>query len=127
MTDKMKTAKWTIIWIAAIVMTWAGVSLVLPNYEDQETQMAEAKIGSFDISVSTIGTLDAEQSYIVSSSIKGELGKIIFLIDEGAFVKKGDILVEFDSAYFEEEILRLTGELRGLESSFEARKQIIHD
>jgi len=125
MTDKMKTAKWTIIWIAAIVMTWAGVSLVLPNYEDQETQMAEAKIGSFDISVSTIGTLDAEQSYIVSSSIKGELGKIIFLIDEGAFVKKGDILVEFDSAYFEEEILRLTGELRGLESSFEARKQIL--
>lgn len=125
MIIKTKTVKWTIIAVASVFMAWASVRLVMPEYSDNINQIAEAKIASFDIAVSTIGTLDAEQSYIVSSTIKGELAKIIFLIDEGALIKKGDTLVEFDSAYFEEEILRLTGELRGLESSFEARKQIL--
>ena len=38
----------------------------------------------FDVVVETIGTLDAAQSTIVSSTIGGERGKIIWLIDEGS-------------------------------------------
>lgn len=125
MTRKNKMGKWTIILIVAILAIWASLRIALPNHDDTDSQMASVRNQSFDITVNTIGILDAEQSYVVSSTIKGELGKIIYIIDEGTFVKKGDVLVKFDSAYFEKEILKLTGEMNGLKASFEARKQIL--
>lgn len=125
MINKKKIGKWTVIAAAAIVVVWVSVRLVLPINTDADTQLASAKTVSFAITVNTIGTLDAERSYVVSSTIKGENGKIAYIIDEGTFVKKGDVLIKFDSAHFEAEILRLAGELRSREASFEARKQIL--
>ncbi len=125
MAEKNKTGRWILIFITVIIALWISVSIVLPDRNDADSQAVVAENHSFDITVNTIGTLDAEQSYVVSSTIKGELGKIVYIIDEGTFVKKGDILVKFDSAYFEQEILRLTGELHSMEASLEARKQIL--
>lgn len=125
MINKKKTGKWIAIAAAAMVVAWAGVRLVPPAHTDADTQLTAAKTVSFAISVHTIGTLDAERSYIVSSTIKGDNGKIAHIIDEGTLVKKGDVLIKFDSAHFEAEILRLEGELHSREASFEARKQIL--
>ena len=125
MLNKKKIGRWTVIAAAALAAAWISVRLVLPGHTDADPQLAAAKTVSFAITVNTIGALDAERSHVVSSTIKGEKGKIVYIIDEGTFVKKGDVLIKFDSAHFEAEMLRLAGELRSREASFEARKQIL--
>lgn len=125
MISKKKTIKWVFITIAAIILIWGSMRLVLSSHTGTDMQLATASPVSFDITVNTIGTLDAERSHVVSATIKGDKGKIVYIIDEGTFVKKGDILIKFDSAYFESEKLRLTGELHSREAASEARKQIL--
>ena len=125
MINNQKIGKWTFITAAAIVAVWVSVRLVPPSHTDVDTQLAAAKPASFDITVNTIGTLDTERSYVVSSTIKGDNGKIAYIIDEGTYVKKGDVLIKFDSAHFEAEILRLTGELHSREASCAVRKQLL--
>ena len=125
MLNRKKIGKWTVIAAAALAAAWISVRLVMPGHTDSDPQQAFAKPVSFNITVNTIGALDAERSHVVSSTIKGDKGKIAYIIDEGAFVKKGDVLIKFDSAHFEAEMLRLAGELRSREASFEARKQIL--
>jgi len=125
MLNKKNIGKWMIIAAAVLTAAWISVHLVMPGRTDSDPQTAFVKPMSFDITVNTIGALDAERSYVVSSTIKGDKGKIVYIIDEGTFVKKGDALIKFDSAHFEAEMLRLAGELRSREASFEARKQIL--
>jgi HlyD family secretion protein len=109
----------------ALVLILVITQFVLSRHSEQELQLATAAVASFDININTIGTLDTERSHIVSSAIKGDKGKIIFLVDDGAIVKKGDDLVRFDPTQFENDILRLTGELKSREAVVEARKQVL--
>jgi HlyD family secretion protein len=125
MTDKKKAIKWVMITAVAIILIGIIMRFVEPGRTGANMQFATAGPVSFNITVNTIGTLDAERSHIVSSTIKGDKGKIVYIIDEGTFVKKGDILVKFDSAFFESEMQRLTGELHSREAAFEARKQVL--
>jgi HlyD family secretion protein len=111
----------TLILVLILVIT----QFVLSRHSEPDLQLATAAIAGFDININTIGTLDTERSHIVSSAIKGDKGKIIFLVDDGAIVKKGDDLVRFDPTQFENEILRLTGELKSREAVVEARKQVL--
>jgi HlyD family secretion protein len=114
-----------IIAALSIAAAWIGVRLFMSGNVDSDSQTAIAQPVSFDITVNTIGNLDAERSHVVSSTIKGDKGKIVYIIDEGTFVKKDDVLIRFDTAHFESELLRLAGELRSREASLEARKQIL--
>ncbi len=125
MTDKKKAIKWVLIAAAAMMLIWVSMRFIGSGHTGRDIQYATAGPVSFDITVNTIGTLDAERSHIVSSTIKGDKGKIVYIIDEGTFVKKGDVLVKFDSAFFESEMQRLTGELHSREAAFEARKQVL--
>jgi len=125
MLNKKSIGKWVIIAAVALTAAWMSVRFVMPGHTVSDPQTAIVKPISFDITVNTIGALDAERSHVVSSTIKGDKGKIVYIIDEGTFVKEGDILIKFDSAHFEAEMLRLAGELRSREASFEARKQIL--
>ncbi|MCX5838753.1 MAG: efflux RND transporter periplasmic adaptor subunit [Deltaproteobacteria bacterium] len=111
----------TIILVLILVIT----QFVLSRHSEPDLQLATAAVASFDININTIGALDTERSHIVSSAIKGDKGKIIFLVDDGAIVKKGDDLVRFDPTQFENEILRLTGELKSREAVVDARKQVL--
>jgi len=94
------------------------------SLENTDIPTAEVSLGSFDITVNMIGVLDAARSHILSSAIKGDKGKIIYLIDDGTSVNQGDILVKLDPAPFEEEIQRLKGEVSGLEAAVDAVQQV---
>jgi HlyD family secretion protein len=120
-----KIGEWIVIVFVALAAAGTGAFFFISGRADFDSQLAIVKPISFDITVNTIGTLDAERSHIVSSNIKGDKGKIVYIIDEGTVVKNGDVLVKFDTAHFESEMLRLAGELRNREASFEARKQIV--
>jgi HlyD family secretion protein len=89
-----------------------------------EYRLATATLRDFEIKVRTIGVLDAARSHMVSSAVRGDKGKIIFLIEDGSHVKKGDILVRLDPTPFEEDINRLSEEVQNLEAAVEAERQI---
>jgi HlyD family secretion protein len=83
---------------------------------------AVAIVRNFEVVVETIGTLDAGRSTIVSSSIGGERGKIIWLIQEGSRVEVGDQLILIDPTPFEKEIekrLAHCAELKALVATLE--------
>ncbi len=79
---------------------------------------------SFNIVVRSLGVLDAGQAHMVASTLKGGKGKIIYLIDDGAWVKKGEVLVKLDPAPFEEEIQELKGKSKRLAAALEAKQQL---
>jgi HlyD family secretion protein len=67
---------------------------------------AEVREGSFRVSLTEAGTLQALRSVTYASSIQSNQAKITALAPEGKLVQKGDLLALFDAAPFEEEIRR---------------------
>ncbi len=67
---------------------------------------AEVREGSFRVSIVEGGTLQALRSVTYASTIQSNQAKIVALAPEGRLVQKGDLLILFDAAPFEEEIRR---------------------
>ncbi|MGJ8697053.1 MAG: HlyD family efflux transporter periplasmic adaptor subunit [Verrucomicrobiaceae bacterium] len=59
--------------------------------------------GDFVISIVEGGTLEAVNEIVVKNTIDGD-SRIIWLIPEGTYVKKGDLLVEFDTGEAEKNV-----------------------
>ncbi len=124
---KVKTLKKYLITIFCVgVIALIGTRFVTPGYEDaSDFQLATVSKRSFDITVNIVGVLDAARSHMVSSTIRGDKGKIIYLVEGGTQVKKGDVLVKLDPTPFEEEVRRLKGEVISLEAGVDATKQVL--
>lgn len=80
---------------------------------------------SFEVRVATVGHLDTAQAYHVVSGIRGDRGKIIKIVEDGAKVEKGDVLVQLDPTFFELEKQRLTGEIKSHEAMVEYASQML--
>ncbi len=117
--------KYSLLIVVPLILTLFLTLFSKSEPEDSTLLLAVASVQSFEINVNTVGTLDAARSHMVSSTIKGDKGKIIFIIEDGARVEKGDILVGLDPTPFEEDVLRLTGELRTREAGIEGDKQSV--
>ncbi len=113
---------YTTLFILAFFVIFSKFVRTDPGITPVNTVMATRK--SFSIEVNTIGTLDAARSNMVTSSLKSGEGKIIHLIEDGTWVEKNDLLVQLDPLPFEEEILRLKGEIKKLEASVDAKRQL---
>jgi HlyD family secretion protein len=115
-----------LILLATIAAVGFVVStLVGSNQSETLPRLTTASPRSFDITVSTIGVLDAARSHMVSSTIRGDRGKIITLIEDGAQVSEADILVRLDPVPFEEEVRRLESDVQALEAAVEANEQML--
>lgn len=101
------------------------LSFVILKMRSPDAQVAGAAVSSFDIKVNAVGALDAAQSNMINSPLRGDRGKIISLISDGTRVQAGEILVRLDPSPFEEEVLRLTGEMRSRESAVRALEQVL--
>lgn len=90
-----------IILISLVYLAWPQ-----SNYK---TIIPTAVVTKRDIKVDikTVGELEAANSTIIASSIKGDLGKIIDLVADGVTVQPGEILVRMDPTPFEEKIDKL--------------------
>ena len=91
--------------------------------EDKPLKMTTVLPRDFEVRVNTLGVLDTARSRMVSSAIKGDRGKIIWLVEEGAQVKGGDELVRLDPTPFEERIQELEGEILSLKAAVEGERQ----
>jgi len=92
----------------------------------QSLPLTTAALRDFQVTVRTVGTLQAVNSYLVASRIKGPGAKIIFLAQDGYPVKKGDLLVRFDPTRFEEAVAECTAQIDDLSAGLEAAEQLLH-
>lgn len=125
----MRISRLNIILVVSGALLLTGIIgtrlFINPRVSEDSWQLTRASLQNFEIRVNTVGTLDAARSHMVSSMVRGDKGKIIFLIDDGKKVDQGDILVRLDPTPFEEEIQRLKGEVLGLEATEEASIQLL--
>lgn len=92
---KRRPKLYTAIGLAALLPTM----LLFTGSTPQTQQLAfyETKRGDFLISVVEGGNLEAVNEVSLRSEVEG-VARIIFIVPEGSYVKKGDLLVELDSS-----------------------------
>ncbi|MDM8541029.1 efflux RND transporter periplasmic adaptor subunit [Desulfococcaceae bacterium HSG9] len=110
--------------VSSLSLVFLYMPMAVPEYESNP-KLVTATHADFNIEIVTVGVLDAARSHIISSAVKGNKGKIIYLIEDGEWVKQDDILVKLDSTPFENEVYRLQGEVQSLKASAEASKQML--
>lgn len=70
------------------------------NNELQEAILVSVKKGPLVINVTEAGSIKPQEQIILKSAVEGRRA-IIYIIPEGSFVKKGDLLVELDVSELE--------------------------
>lgn len=88
--------------------------------EIAESTVASAARRDILVTVRALGTLEAARAIVISSDVGGDRGKIVTIIEDGATVEAGDVLVRLDPTPFEEEVRRLEARVREMESLIEA-------
>jgi len=101
---------------AAIVVAAALAALALLSWALRSSTAgvtaATVKEGSFKVTIVEAGTMQALRSVTYASQIQSNQAKIIAMAPEGKLVQKGDLLILFDAAPFEEEIRRSQAQLQ---------------
>ncbi len=92
-----------------------------------EVEIITAPVTRTDVvvEVRTVGELDAANSVVLSSSVRGDRGKIIELVEDGKQVKTGEMLVRLDPSNFEEEVLKLRSRVIELDTIVDAQEQLL--
>lgn len=83
--------------ILVIILFW-GLGLINSNETSiNNTPTFTVRRGPLKISVTEAGSIQAREKIVIKSKVEG-MTSIMYLIDEGSEVKKGDLLVELDSS-----------------------------
>jgi HlyD family secretion protein len=110
--------------VAGGVAGLAAVAVLLLKGPDAGGMpLAEVREGPFRVTIVERGTLQALRSVTYASSIQSNQAKIVAMVGEGKMVQKGDLLILFDSAPFEEEIRRSQAQLAEAEADLERARQ----
>jgi HlyD family secretion protein len=113
--------------VAAAGAAAGGIALLsffwLASGPPDGVALREAEEGPFRVTVVEAGTLQALRSVSYASSIQSNQAKIVAMAPEGRMVQKGDLLLLFDQAPFEEEIRRSQAQLQQAEADLEKARQ----
>ncbi len=90
--------------LAATAVLLAGMLLASLLRARPDSDSFAVREGPFRVSIVESGTLQALRSSSYASTIQSNQAKIVALAPEGKLVQKGELLVLFDPAPFEEEI-----------------------
>ena len=90
-----------LVGVAVIV----GLALLasLPGSDTNNTAYHVVRRGDFTVSVVEPGTLAAVSEVVIRSDVEGT-ARIISIVPEGTYVRKGDLLVELDSAQAQDQV-----------------------
>ncbi len=119
------SAIYVAVLLVALMTIMLSIYFIQPSNAIRDSHLVQVVRGDLEINVQTVGVLDAARTYMVSSAIRGDKGKIIFLVEDGALVAKDDVLVRLDPTPFETEIHRLGGEVRSLAALLDSAKQML--
>lgn len=94
-------------WLLGVAVVALGLLLLLVFRSSATTTTATAfhtvKRGDFTVSIVEGGTLAAVSEISIRNEVEGT-ARIIFIAKEGTYVKKGDLLVELDSAQAQDQV-----------------------
>ena len=98
--------------VLAGVATLAGAAAFVAfglgsNEPPVAPQVAIVDRGPIADDLDLVGVLEAPDALNVGSTIRGDRGRLAWLIDDGARVAAGDVLARLDTTPFEEEVARL--------------------
>ena len=97
-----KPKLWLLVGVAAILVI-AIYLAVRPKAAQATGGFYTVKRGDFLISVVEGGTLQAVNEVAIRNEVEGT-ARIIYIVPEGSYVKKGDMLVELDSASAQDQV-----------------------
>jgi HlyD family secretion protein len=92
-----------LIFAALAVLVMAFLWLRGPKTNGAATSYHQVKRGDFVVSVVEGGTLAAVSEVSIRNEVEGT-ARIISIVPEGSYVKKGDLLVELDSAQAQDQV-----------------------
>ncbi len=111
-------------WLAIVAMVViGGISYATLNDRlvgqnpAQNVPVAIAKEGPLTISVTEAGTIQAREQLILKNEVEGQT-TILFLIDEGTRVTKGDLLVELDASGLQDQLVEQQIRVKNAEAAF---------
>jgi len=112
---------------AALLVASGVAALMLVSWALRSTTsgvaVAVVKEGPFKVTIIESGTMQALRSVTYASTIQSNQAKIIAMAPEGKRVQKGDLLLLFDAAPFEEEIRRSQAQLQQAQADLDKAKQ----
>lgn len=85
-----------LIAIASAIAVLIFLSFLWRSTHRVDIPVARAECGKFVISIKRTGEIKAQRSVTITAPSTGEQLIITYLVPEGTFVKKGDLLVQFD-------------------------------
>jgi HlyD family secretion protein len=113
-SKRKRIITWTVL-----TVLFAGGGYAAYRYNTQETKVevavAKARVADFIVSVRTRGDIKSVQSVIITAP-QVPTPQIVHLAETGRPVKKGDIIVEFDAAQQEQNLLERATTARTVES-----------
>lgn len=112
-------------WVGAlVVLLGSGVvagGMLLAGDEasapDSGGAVFAAARGPLTISVTETGTIQAREQVVITNQVEGRT-EIIFIVDEGTQVSRGDLLVELDSSQLEDQKINQEIAVQNAEAAF---------
>lgn len=98
----LKPKVWLLVGVVAVVCVVAFMALK-PRKAQATGTFYTAKKGDFLISVVEGGTLQAVNEVVIRNEVEG-IARVIYIVPEGSYVNKGDLLVELDSASAQDQV-----------------------
>jgi len=84
--------------LLVILVVWILSSVIWPKEESRQNGLTvPVSRGPLRISVTESGTIKSRDQVVVKSEVEGRT-TILWIIDEGTYVKKDDLLIELDSS-----------------------------
>lgn len=93
---------WLILGVLGVVLLAAAFAL-RPSKVQASSSLYNVRKGDFLISVVEGGTLQAVNEVMIRNEVEGT-ARVIYIVPEGSYVKKGDLLVELDSAAAQDQV-----------------------
>lgn len=97
--------------VTAMAVTGSGTK----GKDDSTTFLVDR--GPLSITITESGTIKSRDQFIVKSEVEGRTS-IIYVIDEGSVVKKGDLLVELDSSELQDRLVDQQIQVENTEADF---------
>lgn len=106
---------WTVILLLGGGVGYAAYNRYMQSATKVEVPVQRVRRGEFVISVKTRGEIRSVRSEILAAPQVPEV-RIVKLAESGKMVKKGEVVVEFDAASQEQQLLERTTTVRTVES-----------
>ena len=97
-----KPKLWLLLGVAGVAVIVLFIAFK-PSKAQASGAYYHVKKGDFLISVVEGGTLQAVNEVVIRNEVEG-VARIIYIVPEGTYVKKGDLLVELDSASAQDQV-----------------------